>query len=599
MGGLRELPGFLGTGGNFLVDLTLIVEILFYISLCLGVTAQLRKKYKWHDRFQIPVVVLNIFLIALIMIPTFLAISGEGIGRIPPLVLAHAGLGLLAQGVAIYCLLAGLKILPRKIGVLRYFMWAAFALWTLTVLLGIGLYISFYTGGSATSGPAEHSPDLAAEHAAAPVAEAPATQAPVEQVQEHVAEHAPELIEEAPTTAPTEAIAEHAQEPAELPQETAEATAELVAEHAQAEPELAAEHAAEVAAEPTATPIPPTPTPIPVPTRVGLLTTSDEKVHGDKATLAMSGVTPPADGSVYEAWLTGEGRPPLSLGKLTLTGDVVNHTFVDPDGRVLLGVYSGMFISVESANDGDPAPSGVVAYQGEVPSAVVALVRLILAATPTTPNKDALGINLLNQIFSKMEPEVNFQQDYSIANNDLAALKIQAEGIVNIIEGNNGPNFGDLDGNGETYNTGDGFGLLGEAGYLPAVNNAAAAAAQAEGASDEVKLRAEQTQTAIQTSTALLEQIRDLELQLIQAQDVKSATEPVNQVIALFNQLKDADGAGLTDPTKGSIRAVYNYSQLIGGIEVFALANQAAAPATAPTPELIDEHAADAEHAGN
>jgi hypothetical protein len=29
MGGLREIPGFLGTGGNLLVDFTLVIEILF------------------------------------------------------------------------------------------------------------------------------------------------------------------------------------------------------------------------------------------------------------------------------------------------------------------------------------------------------------------------------------------------------------------------------------------------------------------------------------------------------------------------------------------------------------------------------------------
>ena len=81
----------------------------------------------------------------------------------------HAVLGVLAQGVATYCLLAGFKILPRKIGVLRYWMWLAFVLWTLATLAGIGIYLVWYTGGSASSGAAvgEHDGDLVAEHAAA------------------------------------------------------------------------------------------------------------------------------------------------------------------------------------------------------------------------------------------------------------------------------------------------------------------------------------------------------------------------------------------------------------------------------------------------
>jgi hypothetical protein len=587
---LRELAGILGGGGNLLVDLTLIVEILFYVVLCLGITAQLKKQYKWHDRLQIPVVVLNLFFIGLVMMPSLVSIISSGLNKLPPLVLAHVGSGVLAQGLAVYCLLAGLKILPRKIGVLRYYMWATFILWTMTVLLGIGLYISFYTGGpdSAGRGQVEHNADLAAEHAAT-VVEAPAT-SPAEVVQEH----AEPPLAEPPTDTPLEPVEEHAQESLELTQEHAEAPVASV-------PEPTAEPT-EAPAEPVATALPANPTPDSVPGRIGLLTTSDDKVHGDKVTLALSGVTPPPAGSVYEAWLSEEGRPPLSLGKLTLTGDIINHTFTDPKGRILLGLYSGMFISVEPATDNDPTFSGVMAYQGQIAPGVLAQVRLITAANPATPNGDGLALNALNQVVGKIEPEVVFQKNYSISNNDLAALKTQAEGIINIIEGQSGANFGDLDGNGEIYDTGDGFGLLGSgdgAGYLQAIINVAAAAAQAPGATAEVKLRAEQTQTAAANTIRLLEQIRDLELQILKVTDTAAAAAPVDQVAAWYNQLKNVDSAGLTDPTKGGIRTVYNYSYLIGAIEVFAVPGQEAAPTPTLTPELIDEHAADSEHAGN
>lgn len=610
MEALKSTPGFLGTNASLLADINLVVHILFYIMLCLGVTAQLNGKYKWHDRLQIPVVVLNLFFIAFVMIPSFMNIApdvpanlGQTFFLVPTL---HGILGALAQGVAIYCLLAGLKILPRKIGVLRYWMWLAFVLWTIVTLLGIFIYIIWYTGGTSSSTVGEHNAEAVAEHAA-PIAEAPTTTAPTA---EPVQEHAEQALIEEPAKATAEPLAEHAEEvviehaeePVAVQPTQAEATTELVQEHA-AETAEAVVAATEASAPPTDTPIPPTATPLPAPSRIGLLTTSDEKVHGDKATLALSGVTPPPDGSVYEAWLSGAKQQPLSLGKLTLTGDTVNHTFVNPKGQILVGLYNGMFISVEPANDNNPAPSGVVAYQAEIAPAVLEQVRLILAANPQTPNKDALGLNMLNQVADKMAQEVGFQQDYSITNNDLAALKIQAEGIVNIIEGQGGANFGDLDGNGEVYHTGDGFGLLGSgdgAGYLQAIANAAAAAAQAEGATAEVKLRAEQTQTAVDNAISLTEQIQDLELQILQAPDIASATKSVNQVAALFAQLNEADTTGLADPAKGGVRTVYNYSQLIAAMEIQAVSDQGTtAPAPAPTPELIDEHAADTEHSGN
>lgn len=584
MGGLREIPGFLGTGGNLLVDLTLVIEILFYISLCLGVTAQLRKQYKWHDRFQIPVVVLNLFFIALIMIPTIIAIIGNGVASMPPLVLAHAGAGVLAQGVAVYCLLAGLKILPRKIGVLRWFMWTAFVLWTITLLLGIGLYISFYTGGDVSAGAVtEHAAEIPTEVAAAP------TEVPAEPAAEHaeatvetVAEHAEEVVTVEPTEAPVEPVEEHAEAPVELVEEH---TAETV----------------EAAAEPTVTPAPPTPTPAPV--RAGLLTVSDDQIHGDKATLALTGVAAPPDGSVYEAWLEGEGQTPLSLGKLTLTGDTINHTFSDPDGRNLLALFNRAFVSVEPANDSDPTPSGVNAFEGEVFGAVLEPIRLAVVASPDTPDGDSYALNALNQVL-KIEPEVGFQKDYSIAENDLAALKIQAEGILNILEGQDAPDFGDRDGSGDIYNPGDGFGLLGAgsgAGYLQAIATQAAVVAKTEGASPETVLQAEQAQAAAANTISLAEQIREAELQILQASDTASMTDLVNQVVGLTQSLTDADGVDLADPGQGGVRTLYTLGQLMAGIELFPVAGEIVAPAPAPTPELIDEHAGEtvSEHDGN
>ncbi len=130
-------------------DITLIVQILFYLVLSAGVVAQLQRKYKLHDWLQTPVVVLNIVFIALWMAPGVGIIIGEipaGIAPLPLTVsLGHSILGTVAQVLSIYCMLAGWKILPRKIGSLRYWMWAAYTAWTAAIVFGIGTYILLYT----------------------------------------------------------------------------------------------------------------------------------------------------------------------------------------------------------------------------------------------------------------------------------------------------------------------------------------------------------------------------------------------------------------------------------------------------------------------
>lgn len=264
--------------------LTLLVEILFYIALCLGVIAQLRGAYKWHDRFQAPVVVLNIFFILFVMIPTFrsLIFGSASLSPVPVLVTTiHALLGTVAQGLAIYCMLAGFKILPRKIGTLRYWMWSTFLAWTLTVAFGVGVYFMFYGGSDAVTGqPGE----LVSEHDEGAIALDP-TETPIEEVlpataplvEEHaealvdepaadptagVEEALPEVLITEPTTAPAETVDEHGEivgpvvEPGQVIDEHGEVIDQIVGTGpvADAGPdpmaEMIAEHAEEVIAEP-------------------------------------------------------------------------------------------------------------------------------------------------------------------------------------------------------------------------------------------------------------------------------------------------------------------------------------------------------------
>ena len=210
-----------------LATITLIVQIVFYLVLCAGVVAQLKGLYKWHDRLQAPIVVLNIFFILFVMIPTFRAVVfgqiPSGLSDVPTLVTAiHGLLGTVAQLLAIYVLLAGFKILPRKIGVLRYWMWATFIAWTLAILFGIGVYVTFYTGDSSANVSIaehdEHDADLGGEAAPAAPAEDAA-----------VAEHDEEAVETEPSAGVVEEpVAEHDEEAVGEPAE------EVIAEHDEA-----------------------------------------------------------------------------------------------------------------------------------------------------------------------------------------------------------------------------------------------------------------------------------------------------------------------------------------------------------------------------
>lgn len=144
-----KMDGLFGTNASLGTDLTLIAEILFFVLLTIGVVAQRRGNYKWHDRIQTPVVILNAILITWVMILEFF---GQ---RIPQNALErpnayyvvatlHGLFGLTAAILSIYCLLAGWKILPRKIGQLKKVMWVTYIVWAIAVGLGIALYYVWF-----------------------------------------------------------------------------------------------------------------------------------------------------------------------------------------------------------------------------------------------------------------------------------------------------------------------------------------------------------------------------------------------------------------------------------------------------------------------
>lgn len=219
-----DSPGFLGTQATMLRDVTLLVEIGFYLVLCAGVAAQLKGQYKWHDWLQTPVVLLNLAFIGLVMLPAFSGVTGQLPGRlndVPVMVpVIHGLLGTIAQGLAIYCLLAGLKYLPRKIGILRYWMWAAFVAWTATVFFGVSTYVIWYaapTSPTPTEPVSEH--DAALVEPTTTEEAVPDTSA--EEIAEELAEHAEvpvELVEQEPTAETIDSpsnealIGEHAEE---------------------------------------------------------------------------------------------------------------------------------------------------------------------------------------------------------------------------------------------------------------------------------------------------------------------------------------------------------------------------------------------------
>lgn len=148
------MDGFLGSGATFRADLNLVVQVAMGLALLVGMSLAKRKKFREHKYCQSSVMLLNLLMIFLIMAPSFHKqlqpqVPGglkEAYYLVP---YVHATLGTIAELLGLYIVLvAGTKMIPRKLRFKRYKPWmrTELALWWLVVLIGIATYCLWYVG---------------------------------------------------------------------------------------------------------------------------------------------------------------------------------------------------------------------------------------------------------------------------------------------------------------------------------------------------------------------------------------------------------------------------------------------------------------------
>ena len=139
----------------------------------------------------------------------------------------------------------------------------------------------------------------------------------------------------------------------------------------------------------------------------------------------------------------------------------------------------------------------------------------------------------------------------------LALERLHGEHIVNLIEGTQGPHYGDLDGDGRADNPGDGFGVLPngpQSGYIQGMIDHAGFAAQSPDATDRIKRYAANVAICGENTRARVTEIRDRALKIFQARSAADPREDVLRILALAEQTTqgvDVNGAGQILPIPG------------------------------------------------
>ena len=309
---------------------------------------------------------------------------------------------------------------------------------------------------------------------------------------------------------------------------------------------------------------------------VGLFRFQDGSAEADQVTFSSRSLPPPPEGSQYEAWLIeDDNEHRISLGVIQFdSNNAASLTYVNDSGQNLLSLYHGIEITIEPNPDNSPNPSNDLAFSASLPSGGYSHVRHLLSAISSTPNQtpfirglktDATLIESLSQdMLSALEA------------GDGTNMRLKAEQILNMVLGNQSPDYKDWNGNGNIDDPSDGFGLLlnnNNEGYIQGTFTHANLSLTSSDATENMISHGEHVVNSATNLSEWAPQLRDQLIAVLEATSLTDAEDPVRQAVVLAGQILngvDVNGNENIEPIpgEGGTITAYNHSYYMADILV-------------------------------
>lgn len=292
-------------------------------------------------------------------------------------------------------------------------------------------------------------------------------------------------------------------------------------------------------------------------------------------TLALNQIRLPPAGHHYELWLVGDGDAAIQLGIPTVVQGRIRHQ--GESDQNLLAAYKSAELRIVPDEGEVPGEIALVSTQ---PAPFAAAMRHLLV------NNDAGGAGSLPAANAQLDIALQhggFLAD-ALAAADFAEARRHAEHVVNILDGATGTHYGDLNGDGQAQNPGDGYGVR---TYLRDASAAVETALTTISSTATLQFYADRVTAAHQNSLAQIEQVIEVTLKVFAADSVGEAqpfATTVNAFLANVRNGRDLDENGVIDPLRdeGGVLAANEYALRLAEYPFFssvAVATQAAVTA--------------------
>ncbi len=311
----------------------------------------------------------------------------------------------------------------------------------------------------------------------------------------------------------------------------------------------------------------------------------DDKGLSDGIVYAMTGVSAPASGKEYVGWLVSDdGSSKLNTGTMAVAADgSVNHTFDSSSSKYaadnLIHLYDKAVITLEDAGFDEDEPAGEAVFFHVISTGAITHIRHLLTNWPPGEIKGILT-NLNEQLDAAI-----LHATLSGNSDTIEAVQQHAHHVINIIEGEEGPNYDAF-----FDDPGDGIGVLTHVADREHGGFAAGAAADdvvvnAHAALLEVNgMNVEMWATAARD--AALNVIGTTDLRLAKIYLGPGASTVVSSLDAARNGYDaNGDGAIASVANEGGAAQVYREAQLMATYTLVPGAPPATpTPTPAPTP---------------
>lgn len=167
----------------------------------------------------------------------------------------------------------------------------------------------------------------------------------------------------------------------------------------------------------------------------------------------ISALTEPPAGQHYHGWLRAQEGVLYDLGALAVNKGAAQQTVAG--AHDFLGTGEAAFVTLEEKTQ-PAAPSAQVVLAGDVSEEIATALQTLWMASDLPLGKPLLPA---------AQAELALAQEHTIllldalAADDLPRAQRHAEHVVNILDGESGVRFGDLNLDGQTQNPGDGVGV--------------------------------------------------------------------------------------------------------------------------------------------